>query len=96
MSAGPALPDNYVAFVFDDINADIGDLMRAKEAARKYLAEGAQAAEHRGICSERMSAHEHWSEQGENSRNGIGRYKPCFIQALGAEREDLSASKYRT
>ncbi|HYH00019.1 MAG TPA: VWA domain-containing protein [Terriglobales bacterium] len=37
----PALPDRYVAIVIDDINTNEEDLIRAKQAAERYLVEAA-------------------------------------------------------
>lgn len=44
-SAPPiAIPDRFIAYIFDDMNTDIGDLMRAREAAVAQLAEAMDPA----------------------------------------------------
>ncbi len=34
----PALPERYTAYLFDDVHADVGDLIRVRDAAIKHLA----------------------------------------------------------
>jgi len=36
--APPALPERYTAYLFDDVHADVGDLVRVRDAAIKHLA----------------------------------------------------------
>ena len=39
LSKSAVIPGRFLAFVFDDLHLDIGDLMQSREAARAYLAE---------------------------------------------------------
>ena len=45
----PAPPPRYVAFYFDDTNSPLGDLVTAREAARKYVRESLQPGDLVGV-----------------------------------------------
>jgi VWFA-related protein len=48
-AATPASPDRYVAYLFDDLNIDFGDLANIKKAATRHLANGLQASDRAAI-----------------------------------------------
>jgi VWFA-related protein len=49
--AAAAMPDRYVAYLFDDVHAGFGDLVRARDAAWEHIQHGLRATDRAAIFS---------------------------------------------
>lgn len=83
-SSAPVLPDRFVAYVFDDVHINFGDLVRTREAASRSIAQ-AKGTEREAIFTTSGQVTQDFTDDREKLNAALLRLRPTPIGRTGAQ-----------
>lgn len=86
-----ALPERYVAYLFDDLHLEMGDLIQARKAAQHYLGTSLQASDRAAIFTTSGQGNVDFTDDRGQLEQALSKLMPRALQAArGTECPDLS------
>ena len=90
-SPSPPAPERYVAYLFDDLNIDFGDLVGVKKAAARHMANGLQASDRAAIYTTSGQTTLDFTDNKTKLQETIAQLKVrSMFQHVGRQCPDLS------
>jgi VWFA-related protein len=84
-------PDRYIAYVFDDLHLEIGDLLQVRKAAEHHLNTALQASDRAAIFTTSGQGNVDFTDDRAQLDSGLAKLMPRAFQAPhGSECPDLS------
>jgi len=93
VAAGPAIvaPERYVAYLFDDLNIGVGDLMNLKKAALAHIAKGMQVNDRAAVYTTSGQTMLDFTDDLAKLQETIGKIKfQTLYQHIGRQCPDLT------
>ena len=85
-----AAPERYVAYVFDDLHIDIGDLMQVRKAAQRHLSTLA-ATDRAAVFTTSGQGNLDFTDEGDKLQQALGKLMPRQMNVMrGTQCPDLS------
>ena len=84
-------PGHFTAWLFDDIHIEIPDLMQARRAAEKYLAEGLKESDRAAIFTTSGLTNVEFTDNVDQLREGLGKIRPHSVsRPIGQQCPDIT------
>lgn len=85
------LPERYIAYLFDDLHIDFGDLMQVRKAAQHHLSSALEASERAAIFTTSGQGNLDFTDDRDKLQQALAKLIPRPLQgARGTECPDLS------
>lgn len=90
-SPAAIIPRRFVGYLFDDVHAEVADLMRARDAARRHIESELQPTDRAAIFTTSGQGNVDFTDDRGELRNGLARLMPHPIaRASGQQCPDIS------